>query len=49
MMRGLMRCSKHFIMTGVKATGQWSFKQDITGFFTTGMLVEVLKQAGTIF
>lgn len=37
------------LMIGVKATGQWSFKQDITGFFTISMLAEVLKQVGTIF
>lgn len=39
---------KHFIMIGVSATGQYSFRQDTDDFFGTGMVVVVMKHTHSL-
>jgi len=40
-------CSKHFIITEVKATGLKSFIQGVVIFLGTGILIIFFKQFGT--
>jgi hypothetical protein len=47
LMWAITSLSKHFMMTGVSATGQQSFGHVTLFFLVTGMMVVSLKQVGT--